>query len=153
MSAEIEAYVERLDHLRAAIVEAIRGMTAEELDWTPLAADTNSPAVLATHVAGSERYWLHQVIGGVDVRRDRDAEFAARATGSAELEAVLERTGQTSREVLRGLSTEDLDETRATRPGQDPVSIRYAVLHQIDHLAEHLGHLSLTHQLHSARKR
>ena len=153
MSAEIEAYIERLDYLRNEIAETIRGMSAEELNWTPLAADTNSPTVLATHVAGGESYWLHQVIGGIDVHRDRDAEFVAEAAASAELETLLERTGQTSRQVLRGLSTDDLDETSAPRPGGDPVSTRYAILHQIDHLAQHLGHLTITRQLYSARKK
>ena len=151
MGAETEAYVERLDFLRNAVAEVIHGMSAEQLSWAPLAADTNSPAVLATHVNGSERFWVHQAIGGIDVHRDRDAEFVARAATSEQIEASLESTGRTSREVLRGLSDDDLAMSRPGRPGEDPVTTRYAILHQIDHLAQHLGHLTLTVQLYSAR--
>jgi hypothetical protein len=153
MSAEIEAYIESLDSLRRAATEVIRGMSAEELGWAPLAADTNSPTVLATHMAGSEGFWVQQVVGGIDVRRDRDAEFVARDSTAAELEAMLERTGRTSRDVLRGLSGTDLGDTRPARTGEDPVSVRHAILHQIEHMALHLGHLALTHQLYEARDR
>ena len=149
--SEIEAYIAQLDSIRGEAVETVRGMSVEELGWTPLAADTSSPTVLVTHMAGSEGFWIHQVAGGIDVRRDRDSEFAARPTSSADLVAALERAGKTSRGVLRGLSRTDLDGKRPSRPGQDPVTIRYAILHQIDHMAQHLGHLALTHQLFMAR--
>jgi uncharacterized damage-inducible protein DinB len=151
MSGEIEAYVGQLDSIRGEAAETVRGMSVEELGWTPLATDTSSPTVLVTHMAGSESFWIHQVAGGIDVGRDRDSEFAALPTVSAHLVAALERAGETSRGVLRGLSGTDLDEKRPSRPGQDPVTIRYAILHQIDHMAQHLGHLALTHQLFLAR--
>ena len=50
------------------------------------------------------------------------------------------------------LSGDDLDQTKTAKPGEPPVSLRYAVLHQIEHMGQHLGHLSLTAQLYSATR-
>jgi len=57
--SEIEAYIAQLDSIRGEAVETVRGMSVEELGWTPLAADTSSPTVLVTHMAGSEGFWIH----------------------------------------------------------------------------------------------
>ena len=151
MTTEAEAYIERLDYLLGEVKNVIQGMSQEELNWMPLATDTNSPCVLATHIAGSVGFWIHQVVGGIDVHRDRDAEFEAKAAAAAELEALLDRAAQTTRDVLQNLSSDDLSQTKDVRPGQAPVSLRWAVLHTIEHLGQHLGHLTLTKQLYAAR--
>ena len=153
MSAESQAYIERLDALRDEVKQLIQAMGPDELNWVPLDTDANSPVVLVTHIAGSESFWVHQVVGGMDVRRDRDAEFTARASSAADLQALLDRTGATTRRVLQALSTDDLEESRPARPGEAPVSLRYAVLHQIEHMGQHLGHLSLTTQLYGAARK
>jgi len=151
MTTEDEAYIERLDYLLNEVKNVIQGMSQVELNWTPLATDTNSPCVLATHIAGSVGFWVHQVVGGIDVHRDRDAEFVAKAASAAELEALLDRAAQTTRNVLQNLSGDDLSQTKDVRPGQPPMSLRGAVLRSISHLGEHLGHLTLTKQLYAAR--
>ena len=79
MTTETEGYAEWLDHLTDEVKKAIQGMSAGELEWTPLEDDTNSPCVIATHIAGTVAYHIHQLVGGIDVGRDRDAEFAAHA--------------------------------------------------------------------------
>jgi uncharacterized damage-inducible protein DinB len=150
MATEIEAYVERLDSLREELRRAIHGMDADEFNWAPLEAETNSPCVLATHMVGSERFWLHQVLGGIDIRRDRDAEFEAVAPGSHDLEAVLAATGEKTREVLRGVSADELARERVGLADKPPVDGRYAILHALEHLGQHLGHLSITRQLYAA---
>jgi uncharacterized damage-inducible protein DinB len=147
MGTEIDAYIERLDALRAGLRQAIHGMDAEEFNWAPLEADTNSPCVLATHMAGSERFWLHQVLGGIETRRDRDAEFEAVAPRSEELEVLLVAVGKQSREVLQGVSEAELARERVVRADDRPVDGRYAILHVLEHGGQHLGHLSLTRQL------
>ena len=151
MSAETEAYIHELDQLRGEVAKAIHGMATDGLNTAPLPHDANSPVVLATHIAGSERFWVHQVVGGIDVHRDRDAEFVARAESPADLERVLEITGNTSRDIIRGLSDDDLGKTKTARAGEEPVSLRSAILHQMAHMAQHLGHLDITKQLYNAR--
>ena len=147
MSAEIEAYIEQLDYLRGEVKQALDSLQPEELDQAPLPSDTNSPGVLVTHMAGSESFWVHQVAGGMDVERDRDAEFRSAGASAADLAATLDRTGDKTRQVLRGLSGDDLDRTAQARPGEPPVTTRYAVLHALEHMAQHVGQLALTVQV------
>lgn len=152
MTTEAEVYIDRLDYLRNEVKKAIHGMSAEELSWAPLPADTNSPCVLATHIAGSESRSIHQVVGGIAVKGTRDAEFAARVSRASELEALLDRVAPTTRSVLQNLSSDDLSQTRVVRPGEAPVSLRYVILRTIAHMGEHLGHLNLTKQFYAAQR-
>ena len=151
MTTETEGYTEWLEHLTNEVKKAIHGMSAGELEWTPLEDDTNSPCVIATHIAGTVAYHIHQLVGGIDVGRDRDAEFAAHGVTAAELESLLDRTAETTRRVLLAASTDDLDST-VERAGQPPVTRRWAILHTLEHVGEHLGHLNLTQQLYATRE-
>lgn len=87
MSAETDAYIQVLDELRQDVAETIEGMDEEALDWAPSAPDTNPAGVLVAHIAGAESCWIHQVVGGIDVGHDRDAEFATKGIASTDLHA------------------------------------------------------------------
>ena len=78
MNPEAQNYMEHLDTLRGRAKAAIEGMDAEELNWAPLNVDTNSPCALASHIAGAETMWVHYFAGGLEINRDREAEFRAR---------------------------------------------------------------------------
>ena len=151
MAAENASYIETLDYLRGQAKKAVHGLSAVELDRAPLPSDSNSPGVLLAHMAGSEGFWIHQVVGGLDAGRDRDAEFRSKGSSTAELEALLDRAGETTRRVLGSISPDELDQAVQARPGEPSVSRRSAVLHAIEHMAQHLGHLELTVQLLAAR--
>ncbi len=150
MSTETDAYIERLDYLIDELKNALQGISAEELDWVPLSADSNSVCVLATHAAGTQSGWIHQVVGGIDISRSRDAEFATKGATHDELVALLNRTASTTRTVIDGLSTADLHRVHETADGQR-VSTRWAILHTLEHVAQHLGHLTLTRQLYAQK--
>ncbi len=68
MIPSLEAYWERLQSLHADILAAIDGLPAIALDWSP-DPEINSVAVLVTHVAGSERYWIGEMAGGRPAQR------------------------------------------------------------------------------------
>lgn len=150
MSTETDAYIERFDYLTDEFKKALQGISTEELDWAPLSVDANSATVLTTHVAGTQIGWVHQVVGGMDITRDRDAEFATRGATLDELEALLNRTASTTRTVIDGLSTADLHKLHETADGQR-VTTRWAILHTMEHIAQHLGHLTLTRQLYAQK--
>lgn len=151
MDAEIEEYIKVFDYMRGEVKKAIQGMGPEELNWTPLPQDTNSAAVLLTHLAGAESFRIHQVVGGTDIGRNRDAEFQARAGSVAELQALLDRTAAKSTEVLRKVSAGDLDRVVTARQGEAPASLRWNILYNIQHYGQHLAAISLTRQLYAAR--
>ncbi len=136
MLSELDNYRERIDDLRRQVCELITDLPAEALNWRPippLSGGTNSLAVLATHIAGAEHFWIAEVIGGRPPTRDRDAEFTAQAGDAAELCRWLEATGAETAEVFSTLSAADLDGVREARGRTVPV--RWAILHVVDHTA------------------
>lgn len=146
MTSELNNYLQRIEDLRGQVSELIADLPAEPLNWRPIEDDaTNSLAVLAAHSAGAEHFWIAEVVGGHPSTRDRDAEFTTQATDASELVRLLEDTGAETREVFSALNESDLDDTRQARGRTIPV--RWCILHVIDHIALHLGHMQLTYQL------
>jgi uncharacterized damage-inducible protein DinB len=149
MPSELENYLQRIEDLRGQVGQLIAGLPAEALNWRPLEGTgdhaTNSLAVLATHVAGAEHFWVGEVVGGRPPTRDRDAEFGAQADAAMELLRLLEETGRETRAVLSALSQADLEGVREARGRTVPV--RWCILHVVDHTALHLGHMQLTYQV------
>jgi uncharacterized damage-inducible protein DinB len=149
MPPEINHYLERIEDLRNQLIALVRGLPAEALEWRPIETvevhATNSLAVLATHAAGAEHFWIAEVIGGYPATRKRSNEFAARAGSADELASILERNGPETRSVLEALSLEELGGEREVNGRIVPV--RWAILHVIDHTALHLGHAQITYQL------
>lgn len=149
MTPEVQNYLQMIEDLRRQVGRLIVDLPAEALNWRPIEGSddhaTNSLAVMAAHVAGGERYWIAEIVGGRPAIRDRDAEFVVEVTGPAELLERLEKTGVDTRHVLSALPPDDLDGFREVK--DKTVSVRWAILHVIDHTALHLGHMQLTYQL------
>src|ERR671922_2702534 len=86
-------------------------LTDEEVWWRPN-EQTNAVANLVVHLSWSNRYYLEQVIGGRDIGRNREAEFAARDGFSrAELLETWQHAWRITEEILNGLRPERLMET------------------------------------------
>ena len=146
MLSEPDNYLQRIEDLRDQTRDLIADVPAEALNWRPIEDEAiNSLAVLATHIAGAEHFWIAEVVGGRPSTRDRDAEFTTQATDASELVRLLEDTGVETREVFTTLTKAHLDGTREARGRTIPV--RWCILHVIDHTALHLGHIQLTYQL------
>jgi len=149
MLPELENYIQRIEDLRQQVTDLIADLPPEALNWRPLDGDeehaTNSLAVLAAHIAGSEHFWIAEAVGGYPPTRDRDGEFVTQATDASELLPLLEKAGIETRDVFSALSEADLEGTREVL-GRT-VSVRWAILHIIDHTALHLGHMQVTYQL------
>lgn len=152
MLPEVQHYLERIEDLRGQIAALIKDLPAEALNWRPVEGDddhvTNSLAVMAIHAAGAEHFWLHEVVGREPPTRDRDAEFVATAEDAAPLLVKLEENDRKSRAVLENLTAEELAGSRTVR-GRE-LTVRWAILHVIDHTALHLGHMQITYQLWNA---
>jgi uncharacterized damage-inducible protein DinB len=150
MLSETHQYLHMIDDLRRQVIELIRDLPAEALNWRPVEGTddhaTNSLAILAVHVAGSEHFWMAEVVGRQPATRVRAIEFETEAVGSASLIEKLEASGAETKAVLESLTAADLEETRLTSSDRI-VPVRWAILHVIDHTAIHLGHMQLTYQL------
>lgn len=105
---------------------------------------SNSPYVLLFHSLGAMRRWSSTVNLGVEVPRDRDAEF--RASGS--VADLLELAAAQREAFIADVRATDLTAAPASAPpGRNPAETAtcLAVLvHVIEELAQHLGHLEIT---------
>lgn len=146
---ELAHYLHMIEDLRLQVRDLIAGLPAEALNWRPLPAvddhAMNSLAVLAAHVAGAEHFWIAEVVGGYPTTRDRPAEFVTEVDGPDNLLHRLDEVGAETRTVFAHLSPSDLDATRQARDRL--VTVRWGILHVVDHTALHLGHMQITYQL------
>jgi uncharacterized damage-inducible protein DinB len=140
-----EAYLDRLTMLHTEMQRTIESLPPEVLDWSP-GPEMNSLGVLATHVAGSERFWVGEVAGGDPAHRDRPAEFRTHHLDEAALIARLDAALAHTRATLEKLTLPDLE---VRRPGMDgdEVTVAWALFHNLQHLGTHLGQMQLTRQL------
>ncbi len=145
----VQRLVERLDEARRNAFAAIEGMDDATLNTSPPGLQ-NTPAILLRHLLGSERYWIHQVVGGEDVRRDREAEFdrsvpASRGWLEREWEGVAART----RQVLGALPEGALDEVVEAQAASGTLKLDKgtAVVRVLEHWAYHHGQLRLMRRL------
>jgi uncharacterized damage-inducible protein DinB len=138
-----------LDELRRAVREVVESLDDARLNTRPEGL-SNTPGILVRHLLGSERYWVHQVVGGEDVRRDRQAEFdPAVPVRRDELLRQMEEVARRTQEVLDGLADERLeDPVEATAGGR---TLRMdkgdAILRAAAHWAYHQGQLQLMRRL------
>jgi uncharacterized damage-inducible protein DinB len=100
---------------------------------------------MTIHLAGSEAFWIKEIIGRQSIHRDRDAEFVAKGLGFSELAAKMEAGAKDTPSILSSLTSSQLEETRKFR--DRIVTVRWAILHVIEHWAMHIGHMQLTRQL------
>ena len=150
MLAETEQYLHMIDDLRQQVIELVRDLPAEALNWRPIEGTddhaTNSLAILAAHIAGSEHFWMAEIVGRQPATRVRSTEFQTETAGAAPLIEKLEASGAETKAILEKLTAADLEETRPASSDR-MVPVRWAILHVIDHIALHLGHMQLTYQL------
>lgn len=145
MQGLLADYFERLTRLHDDIKQAIDALPPEALDWVP-GAGMNSLAVLVTHTAQSERYWVGQMAGGDDAGRVRSEEFETRGRTADTLVAHLDASLAHSRRTLEALTLAALDDTRP-HPERGEVRVGWSLMHALEHTAMHAGHIQLTRQL------
>lgn len=138
-------------------LEQLEGLSDEQLNRPLALPETNTLYQLATHTAGATEFWTLTMVGREPTARDRDAEF--RASGSfADLQQRFGALQRSLNELLAGLSPEDLARVVEPPPalasnplfqqstgGESPTVI-YCLLHALQHLALHVGHIQLTRQ-------
>ena len=111
----------------------------EDVWWRPN-EQANAVGNLVLHLSGSNRYYLEQVIGGRDIGRDRDGEFAARGGYSkAQLKARWDETRLITEGVLNGLEPSRMLQT--TESTGKLTTYAQILLHVTHHNAAHMGQI------------
>lgn len=136
----------RLQMLHQDMEAVLEGLSPAELDWTP-SEEINSLGVLAVHLAGAERYWIGEVIGGDPAGRDRPAEFQTEGFSADELKKRLQASLDHSRQTLEKLILADIDSSRVSLLHGKETSVGWALVHALEHTALHVGHAQIMRQL------
>ncbi len=150
MDPIIAAFDRTLATLHQHIDEILAVAPAQALNWQPTHY-ANSLYALAVHVAGSQAYWIGEVIGGKPQDRDRAAEFQASGEDVAALRTRLQEVKELTQAVLAELSLDDLNQKREVR--DKTYRVIECILHAIEHTALHQGHMELTWQLWQLEKK
>jgi Protein of unknown function (DUF664) len=118
----------------------------ELVNIRPSLPDANSAYQIVFHCCGMLEWWTREAVLGIGVDRDRDAEFET--SGSvAELAARVDGVRRRLREDLNVIDMDGLlrgdpsDHYKHTPIGG---SARGVLLHVLEELAQHHGHLELT---------
>jgi hypothetical protein len=129
----------------AGMHRALDRFDDDTVNRRPHGDTTNSGAVLIVHACASSRYWFEHIGLGRPVARDRPSEFTARAT-IAELHALLDTTAERLDRLARELDAGPtaLDHELRDRLWGGDRSDAALVLHALEELFQHLGHLELT---------
>ena len=135
----------RFEELHADIEKTLAGLSAEALDWSP-GPEMNSLSVIVAHATGVERYLVCQLACGQVIQRDREAEFKVRGLDEATLKNLLADSRAQMRAALESVELGQVVAPRTRRDGQ-PTTVAWALLHALDHTAQHLGHMQITRQL------
>jgi uncharacterized damage-inducible protein DinB len=110
----------------------------------PLGAGTNAVAALIIHCCGVTEFWIGHVALGRPSHRDRESEFS-RTADVAELHAMVDAT---LARVSEDLAAIDEGRTQPDRTGRQFLdggdeSDAAIVLHVLEELYQHLGHIEI----------
>jgi uncharacterized damage-inducible protein DinB len=128
-----------VDEYPRQVRACLHTLSEDDVWWRPN-EQANAVGNLILHLAGSNRFYIEHVIGGVAYNRDRDAEFAER--GPMPKGAVDAMWADVERRVIRvfdGLTPERLAET-TDRSGRTS-SFARILLHVTHHNATHVGQI------------
>jgi Protein of unknown function (DUF664) len=135
---------------------AIAGELGDDLvNVRPSLPGANSAYQIVFHCCGMLEWWTREAVQGIDVGRDRDAEFA----GSGSVDELTARLGGVRQQLRDDLQLIDLDGPLRGDPSDHykgtPIgtSARGVLLHVLEELAQHHGHLELTRDLVSRQTR
>jgi hypothetical protein len=136
-------YLDRAFDQMAAVLDRVGD---DQLDVEPPGPDTTALGALVLHCVGVSEFWLGHVALGRATVRNREAEFTASAT-RAELQAAIAAARVQAADDVRALGAGQgtPSEWRAAAPGgggdDDDDAV---VLHVIEELYQHVGHMDLT---------
>ncbi|HMC76692.1 MAG TPA: DinB family protein [Vicinamibacterales bacterium] len=142
-SAVLETARIRLTHdYPMAIAACLDALDDDQLWWRPN-EEANAIANLVIHLAGSNHFYLEHVFAGRELRRDRDAEFAARNTHTkAQLIDLWQGSVRSTAAVLESFVPERLAEV--TEKTGKALTLERILLHVTHHNAIHMGQIVFT---------
>jgi len=146
MDPVLGRFFDHFRRLHEACKTQFSGLDSRGLDWSP-GEGMNSIAVLATHTAGSEKFWIGDIVMQEPSGRVREAEFTVTGTDVAGLSGLLDSSLATIQGAFERLSLHDLTEPRTSPLDGVAYDIAWSIAQSLQHTYLHLGHMQLTRQL------
>ena len=141
--------IDRLKLLASRIEDCLARLTKEQV-WARSNENQNAIGNLVLHLCGNVRQWIISGIGGAPDVRQRDAEFAARATASRpELAAALTTTLGEALTVLENLPLTRLGERLIVQDRE--VTVLEGIYTVVEHFAGHTGQIIFATKLHAGQ--
>lgn len=134
-----------LDRMAAIVTD----LGDDLINAQPSLPGANSAFQIVFHCCGMLEWWTREAVQAIDVGRDRDAEF----TSSGTVRELTARVDVVRRQLREDLAVIDLDGPLRGDPSDHykdtPIgtSARGVLLHVLEELAQHHGHLELTRDL------
>jgi uncharacterized damage-inducible protein DinB len=129
------------------IASAIDALDDEQI-WRRPNESSNSIGNLLLHMSGNARQWIISGVGGVEDRRDRALEFAARGSApGGKLIESMKATLDDADAILAGVENEcahaNSDEPlqRICMPQAYQVTVFDAIFHVVEHFSYHTGQI------------
>jgi uncharacterized damage-inducible protein DinB len=133
-----------LTHLRDGAIFKLEDLDDDQLRWTPTDG-ANSLGQIVMHLGYFERLWVRAIFAGETMDMSwRQGMFVVPEGWSTE-DVVAFYRGETAAAdaVLAGADSFDLPSKGEMRP----TTLRWVVIHMIEEIARHLGHMDITRQL------
>ncbi|MFW9799645.1 MAG: DinB family protein [Candidatus Thorarchaeota archaeon] len=134
---------------------ALKDIDDATLNWRP-SPNSNSIGNLVVHIAGAESYWIHEVVGGMRVGRQREREFNHVQFSTNELLEEIRKIRNITDLVLEKLFDFNLEDSRrywSDRARRDKeTTVHWAILHVIEHSALHIGQIFYARKLYQSSK-
>jgi hypothetical protein len=159
-SSEIATYRRLFDEKYREVDELLADLPPDALLWKPFdqspwKGPSNALGLILAHALSSTVYLLRvaeYTLGRIEWEQvDGDEgsdEFGPANHDPAYLRARAHRTHAFVNQFLDSLSANDLDGSRPHPRRPDRIlTVRYNIMHAIDHLSQHVGHAQLTRQL------
>ncbi len=151
MEPQLRPFVLSLERVHQDIFEAVEPLTDREVNWVHPQL-SNSIGILIRHVAGSERYWIVEVVGGRKIQRNRDSEFGHEPLSKEAVVSDLRAASNEVRAVMESLGAGDLmrEVEIRSRGERRMLPAGFALLHSLQHTSYHLGQIQLFKKLATA---
>lgn len=154
--SEQATYIELLDDMREGVRAVLLGLHGEGLNWQPLPTDTSSIYNTAQHCAWVEDYWIGFIAAEqgfpyqFPYRWDNNEDFNSSGEDPSDLLVLLDHAATRTAAFFAALQPGDLDASRTRTRGdglQETRTVRWGIIHTIEHYSEHIGQMRLTRQL------
>jgi uncharacterized damage-inducible protein DinB len=131
-------------HLRESVLYKTEGISPAQLRWKP-APSANSLGELVVHLGYFERLWARAIFAGETMDMAwRSAMFTLPEGWSVDDVAAFYRAETAAADaVLDQASSLDLPSAGPMRP----TTLRWLVIHLIEEIARHAGHMDITREL------